>query len=82
MKNYKIVMFGAGSLVFSARVIADLSKQKSLYGSTIVLHDIHEGRLEQIDAFARRLLKDTGARYTVKSTLNPATALRDADFGI
>ncbi|MEM2970450.1 MAG: alpha-glucosidase/alpha-galactosidase, partial [Candidatus Bathyarchaeia archaeon] len=41
----QISVIGAGSVVFTGRLIIDLCLTKSLYGSTVVLMDINEKRL-------------------------------------
>ena len=41
----KIVLIGAGSTNFGLGTVGDIFKSKDLQGSTIMLHDIDSGRL-------------------------------------
>jgi alpha-galactosidase len=78
----KISIIGAGSVVWSRRVIQDLCLTPSLHSSTIVLMDIDEERLKLIYAFARRYASEVGANLSFEKTIDRKEALRDADFVI
>ena len=57
MKPTKIVVIGAGSVIFTLRMLQDLQfHREKLRGSTIVLVDLDERKLEQIARLARQLL--------------------------
>lgn len=53
----KIVIVGAGSHVFSRRLIVDLLSYPELRKSTISLVDIDKERLDLISSFAKNLVK-------------------------
>jgi len=76
----KISIIGAGSVAWSGRVIRDLCLTPGLYGSTIVLMDIDEGRLKLIHAFARRYASEVEANLNFEKTTDRGEALREADF--
>jgi len=76
----QISVIGAGSLVFTGRLIIDLCLTRSLYGSTVVLMDIDEKRLNMMYNLATRYVKEMNASFTIKKTMNRKEALSHADF--
>ncbi|MER7500292.1 alpha-glucosidase/alpha-galactosidase [Nonomuraea pusilla] len=82
MKNPKIVFVGAGSVVFTHGLLADLLAHPELHGITVALHDIDPERLAVAEAVARRIAAARGARPTVTATLDRRAALDGADFVI
>jgi len=79
----KIAIIGAGSVVFSGRLISDLVRaQHELRGAHIVLMDINRERLEVIYALATRFAKERGARFVFQHTTSREEALQGADFVI
>lgn len=48
MPAVKIGIIGAGSAVFSLRLVSDLCKTPGLSGSTVTLMDIDEERLDAV----------------------------------
>ena len=75
----KIVFVGAGSVVFTQGLLADLIAFPELRGMRIALHDIDAGRLQVAEAVARRI---TGGAATVTAHLDRREALDGADFVI
>ncbi|MFG1694852.1 alpha-glucosidase/alpha-galactosidase [Nonomuraea sp. NPDC049309] len=75
----KIVFVGAGSVVFTQGLLADLIAFPELRGMRIALHDIDAERLEVAEAVARRI---TGGAATVTAHLGRREALDGADFVI
>ncbi|SEG99945.1 alpha-galactosidase [Nonomuraea solani] len=75
----KIVFVGAGSVVFTQGLLADLVTFPELRGAHISLHDIDPERLEVAEAVARRI---TGDAATVTAHLDRREALDGADFVI
>ncbi|GAA2208199.1 alpha-glucosidase/alpha-galactosidase [Nonomuraea monospora] len=75
----KIVFVGAGSVVFTHGLLADLVKFPELHGMRIALHDIDPERLQVAEAVARRI---TGGNATVTAHLDRREALEGADFVI
>ncbi len=76
----KIVIIGAGSAVFTPRILGDFTQAKELFGSTIVLVDINEKKLKLVDRFAKVLVEEAGANYQIESTLNRRNALKESSF--
>jgi alpha-galactosidase len=77
-----VAFIGAGSVVFTRELLADIFGYPELAGVRIVLHDIDPERLETADAVARRLADQMGARADITSTLDRRTALDGADYVI
>ncbi|GAA4452586.1 alpha-glucosidase/alpha-galactosidase [Phytohabitans houttuyneae] len=75
-----IVFLGAGSVVFTRELLADIFGFPELTGARIVLHDIDPERLETAEALARRIADHFGARPTIVSTLDRRAALDGADY--
>ena len=78
----KIALIGAGSVVFTRRLLQDVVSSESLAGSHVSLMDIDTGRLELIGPYARRLVADNGAPITIGTTSDRAEALDGADYVI
>ncbi|MBA7583653.1 Alpha-galactosidase [subsurface metagenome] len=78
----KIVLIGAGSHVFSRRLISDILSYPELRDSTITLMDIDKEPLDLIAAFARKLVEQHGFKTQIESTTNRGEALEGADYVI
>ncbi|UCH02858.1 MAG: alpha-glucosidase/alpha-galactosidase [Candidatus Bathyarchaeota archaeon] len=78
----QIALIGAGSIVFSSKLIADLCLTQGLHGSKVTLMDINKERLNMVYHFATRYMDATHANFLLKTTLDRKEALRDADFVI
>lgn len=78
----KIVIIGAGSHVFSRRLITDFLFYPELRESTITLMDIDRERLALTTAFAKRIVEQHGFRTKIESTSNRREALDGADYVI
>ena len=77
----KIALIGAGSQVFSRRLVTDILSFPDLRdNTTIALMDIDEDRLHLITAFAKKLVRQYGSKTKVESTTNRNVALDDADY--
>ncbi|MBH0023372.1 alpha-galactosidase [Salinibacterium sp. SWN248] len=77
-----IVFIGAGSVVFSRQLIADLLRFDDLPQLTLVLHDIDAERLRVAAETATKLSTQLDRAVTVVSTLDRREALAGADFVI
>ena len=75
----KIVMIGAGSHVFTAKLVGDFLSWPELRDGTISLVDIDEERLELIKAYTQRLVDQNGFETKVEATSNRRKALDGAD---
>lgn len=82
MAPVKISIVGAGSAVFSMRLVNDLCKTKGLAGSLVSLMDIDEQRLNGVYDLATRYVKELGADLKFEKTTSLETSLHEADFVI
>lgn len=77
-----VTFLGAGSVVFTRQLLADLLRFPELAGLDIRLHDIDEERLAVAEGTARQVSERFGARATVTASLDRRAALDGADFVI
>jgi len=82
MPSVKIGIIGAGSAVFSLRLVSDLCKTPGLSGSTVTLMDIDEERLDAILTIAKKYVEEVGADLKFEKTMNLDDVIIDADFVI
>ncbi|MGO4690580.1 alpha-glucosidase/alpha-galactosidase [Glaciibacter sp. 2TAF33] len=78
----QIVFLGAGSVVFTRQLLADLFRFDDLPSLRIVLHDIDAERLDVARATADQLVERFGRTAEIIATLDRREALRGADFVI
>ncbi|MER5596583.1 alpha-glucosidase/alpha-galactosidase [Streptomyces sp. NPDC002265] len=78
----KIVLVGAGSVVFTQGLLADLLAFPELKSAHIALHDIDTERLATAHAAAVRIADALGATPDVTADTDRRKALADADFVI
>lgn len=78
----RITFIGAGSAVFTRSLVCDLLHHEDLHDSTLVLMDIHEGRLDQITKLTEKLIRGVGVPTRVESTMDRRRALDGADYVI
>ncbi|TDD86183.1 alpha-glucosidase/alpha-galactosidase [Actinomadura darangshiensis] len=78
----KIVFVGAGSVVFTQALLADLLGFPELADAHIALHDIDAERLETAEAAARRIAEARGARPVITAHRERRAAFDGADFVI
>jgi alpha-galactosidase len=76
----KIVLIGAGSAAFGPPTLIDLFQSKVLPGSTVVLHDINEEKLNRVYDIVVKENKMVGEKYNIIKTLDRKTAIKNADF--
>ncbi len=76
----KITLVGAGSHVFSRRLIADILTWPSLQDATISLMDVAEDRLSLMAALARKMVKQLGTRAKIEASTDLQAALDGADY--
>jgi alpha-galactosidase len=77
-----IAFLGAGSVVFTRELLADILSFDELRGVTLALHDIDPERLETAEAIARRTAEQLGARPRITTSLDRRVTLDGADFVI
>ena len=76
----KIVLIGAGSHVFSSRLITDILSYPELRDSTISLMDIAKEPLELSAAFVKTIIEQNKFNTKIESTTNRREALDGADY--
>jgi alpha-galactosidase len=77
-----IAFLGAGSVVFTRELLADILSFDELRGVTLALHDIDPERLETAQQIAERTAEQLGAKPVITSSLDRRRALEGADFVI
>ncbi|MEN0084046.1 MAG: alpha-galactosidase [Leifsonia sp.] len=78
----QIVFLGAGSVVFTRQLLADLYRFDDLPVLDIVLHDIDAERLEVARGTAEQVAGRFGRTASITATLDRREALSGADFVI
>ena len=78
----KIVIIGAGSLVFASRLTIDTLAVPALADSQLVYVDIEQDALELMSRFAHKIIAQEGLAATVATTQDRRQALAGADFVI
>ncbi|MCD6450314.1 MAG: alpha-glucosidase/alpha-galactosidase, partial [Thermotogaceae bacterium] len=82
MPGLRIGIIGAGSAVFSLRVVPDLIKAGVFDGSHVVLMDIDRKRLENVEVLAKKITEFFDANITFEKTLDVDEAIVNSDFVI
>ncbi|MCS7240477.1 MAG: alpha-glucosidase AglA [Candidatus Bipolaricaulota bacterium] len=82
MAGAKISIIGAGSAVFSLRLVGDLCKTPGLSQSKVTLMDIDEQRLESVYIIAQKYAEEIGADVVFEKTRDLDCAIADTDFVI
>lgn len=78
----KIVLIGAGSIVFTRNLCNDILPIPALQDSTITLMDLDPGRLDLSRQLVQSIVARRGLRARVEATLDRREALRGADYVI
>mgnify|MGYP000164963190 CR=1 FL=1 len=78
----KITMVGAGSAVFSLRLISDICKTSKLSDSLVSLMDIDSEKLRVVHTLAKKIATRFGASVKFESTLDLGKAIKDSNFVI
>lgn len=83
VKNmFKVAMIGAGSAIFSLRIISDFTKIPEFEDVEIYLMDIDETRLNSTFILANKLSEEMGTSLKFKTTTNLEEAIDGAKFVI
>jgi alpha-galactosidase len=77
-----ITFLGAGSVVFTRELLADLLAFPELRDVTLSLHDIDPERLDTAVAIARATASQLGAGPTIRASLDRRESLAGADYVI
>jgi len=75
-----IAFLGAGSVVFTRELLADILAFDELRGVTLALHDIDPERLETAEAIAQRTAGQLSASPVITTSLDRRAVLDGADF--
>lgn len=78
----RIALIGAGSLIFCKTLVTDILATPALQGSELRLMSRTRPKLERMEAFVQRMIRDNGLPATVWSTLDRREALDGADYVI
>ena len=78
----KIAIIGAGSVVFTRRLLGDILSFPSLADSQIDLMDIDAERLDLISRLATKMVRDNGGTATISATPDRREALQGANYVI
>ncbi len=76
----KIAMLGAGSLVFCKTLMSDFLSTPALANSEYRLMAPSHARLDKMEAFVKRMIKDNGVQASVVATTDRRAALKGADY--
>jgi len=79
-KRTKIVFLGAGSAIFTERLVADLIRQKDVGDCYLVMHDIDKKVLGYMTAYTRMMVKREKSPVKIDGELSRAKAFDGADF--
>ncbi|MDD4890629.1 MAG: alpha-galactosidase [Phycisphaerae bacterium] len=82
MISPKIAMIGAGSVIFCKTLCNDILATPSLQGSEICLMSRTKPKLDRMEAFVGRMIRENGLKAKVWSTLDRREAIRGADYVI
>ena len=78
--RFKLVLIGAGSTVFTQRLVADLILTGRADRWELALVDIDPVTLDAVDRLVRKMLEFKGVDFPVVSTTNRRDVLAGADF--
>lgn len=78
----KIAMIGAGSLVFCKTLVMDILATEALQDSEICLMNRTKPKLDRMEGFVQRIIKENKVPATVTATLDRDEALTGADYVI
>jgi len=76
----KIAMIGAGSVVFCKTLMSDIMATPALADSEFALMSLPDPRLQRMEDFANRMIKDNSLPAKAWATLDRQKAIKDADF--
>jgi alpha-galactosidase len=76
----KVAMIGAGSVVFCKTLMSDMLATPALAGGEFVLMAPTRRRLDKIQAFVERMVRDNGLSAKVYATTDRREALSGADY--
>lgn len=78
----KIVIIGGGSYSWGPTFMRDIFATPELAGSTLVLQDIVQERVDLVYALGQKMIQDFNLNFHLEKTLSLEDALQGADFVI
>ncbi len=78
----KIVVIGGGSYTWGPTFLRDIFATSELIGSTIVLQDIAQNRVDLVCSLAQKMIDDFHLDFHLEKTLSLDEAMQGADFVI
>lgn len=78
----KIVIIGGGSYTWGPTFMRDIFATPELTGSTLVLQDIVQERVDLVYALGQKMIQDFNLNFHLEKTLSLEDALHGADFVI
>ncbi|NLS79813.1 MAG: hypothetical protein GXY76_21410 [Chloroflexi bacterium] len=82
MSRPKIVVIGAGSMLFAKQLLVGMTRVPSFQGGELCLVDLDAAKLAVIEQVARRLVAASGANLAVTASTDRRDVLPGADFVI
>jgi alpha-galactosidase len=82
MSSKRIVLIGAGSMVFGEGLMKDVVLSPHLAGSTVALVDLNETKLELMARVAQRMIDQQESDIRLETTTERRDVLADADYVI
>ncbi len=76
----KLVVIGAGSVIFGVDLLSDLFQTPELRGCRLALVDVDAAKLERMAGLAARLNEASGWGVSVQASTDRTAVLGDADF--
>jgi len=76
----KITIIGGGSYTWGPTFLRDILATPELAGSTIVLEDVIQERVDLVYALGQKMIADFGLNFHLEKTLSLNDALDEADF--
>src|SRR5512136_1157945 len=78
----KVAIIGAGSVVFCQTLMEDIMATPGLEGTEFALMAPSTNRTSQVEAYAKRVIRDNALPASVWVTTDRREALKDADYEI
>jgi alpha-galactosidase len=78
--NPKLVVIGAGSVIFGVDLLSDLFQTPELRGCRLALVDVDADKLERMAGLAARLNEASGWGVSLEASVDRAAVLSGADF--
>ena len=78
----KIVIIGAGSIIFSTTVMNDMLGTPALAGAEFTLVDLDPAKAARVENHVKRIIATNGLTARIRSTADRREALKGADFVI